>query len=119
MTKRRTGSSHRRNPFGRGCVVTSNGAFQLLRAVALVVAFPVYAQEQLSLHDAVQVAVKQNKAVQASRASVEEARMMDHSHFLQQRTMKAFAARPRLFADMLAMHEGQLGPTRLRRLRRC
>jgi menaquinone-9 beta-reductase len=38
--------------------------------------------------------------------------LMDRSNFLQQRTMKAFAARPRLFADMLAMHVGQLSPTR-------
>lgn len=38
--------------------------------------------------------------------------LMDHSHFLQQRAMKAFAVRPRLFADMLAMHVGQSSPTR-------
>ncbi len=38
--------------------------------------------------------------------------LMDRSNFLQQRTVKAFVARPRLFADMVAMHVGQLSPTR-------
>ena len=34
--------------------------------------------------------------------------LMDRSNFLQRRTMKAFTDRPRLFADILAMHVGQL-----------
>jgi flavin-dependent dehydrogenase len=33
--------------------------------------------------------------------------LMDRSNFLQRRTMKAFATRPRLFSDILAMHVGQ------------
>jgi hypothetical protein len=75
VTNRRTVSPHRRSSFGGPCVVASNDRFLLLGAVALAMAFPVYAQDQLSLRDIVQVAVKQNKALQASRASVDEARI--------------------------------------------
>jgi hypothetical protein len=38
--------------------------------------------------------------------------LMDRLNFLQQRTIDAFSVRPKLFADMLAMHVGQLSPTR-------
>lgn len=38
--------------------------------------------------------------------------LMDRSNFLQRRTMKAFVTRPRLFADILAVHVGQLSPAR-------
>lgn len=38
--------------------------------------------------------------------------LMDRSHLLQRRTMKAFTARPHLFADLLAMHVGQSSPAR-------
>lgn len=38
--------------------------------------------------------------------------LMDRSNLLQRRTMKAFATRPRLFAEILSMHVGQSRPLR-------
>jgi flavin-dependent dehydrogenase len=39
--------------------------------------------------------------------------LMDRSNLLQRRAMKAFATRPRLFSEMLAMHTSELGWTRI------
>jgi flavin-dependent dehydrogenase len=38
--------------------------------------------------------------------------MMDRSRLLQQRTLAVFERHPRLFGNLLAMHVGQLSPTR-------
>lgn len=39
--------------------------------------------------------------------------LMDRSQFLQTRALRSFRARPRLLADLLAMHVGQLPPLRI------
>ena len=58
-----------------------------------------------------QVASSHRRLSRRSRFVADFMLLMDHSHFLQHRTMKTFAVRPRLFADRLAMRVGQLSPT--------
>ena len=81
--------------------ITGEGLCLAFRqAAALAEAFDA---EDLSLYEAAH-----RRMLRRPRFMADFMLLMDRSTLLQQRTMKAFTARPRLFAEILAMHVGQL-----------